>query len=211
MAPTAPNAVLCGDPARALLIAQAVLVEPRMSNHHRGLWGYWGQTPAGMDLTVQATGIGGPSATLVLGELADAGLEAAIRVGSCAAAEDAPLPLGATIVAAGLDPELTRGLVERDAGTVGAVVSADTAPYRAAGATRDPTSDSPVLGRDMQTAALAAAAAERSIKLAATLVVVDAAGKALEDDALDDRSERLGLIAAEALTAVATDVGSTSS
>ena len=44
-----------------------------MSNHHRGLWGYWGETADGDELTVHATGIGGPSATIVLGELIDAG------------------------------------------------------------------------------------------------------------------------------------------
>ena len=31
-----------------------------MSNHARGLWGYSGRTPAGDELTIQATGMGGP-------------------------------------------------------------------------------------------------------------------------------------------------------
>ena len=35
-APTAADALICGDPARALTIAQHVMVQPRMSNHHRG-------------------------------------------------------------------------------------------------------------------------------------------------------------------------------
>ena len=69
-APTATDALLCGDPARALAIAQTVLVDARMSNHHRGLWGYHGRTSEGRELTVQATGIGGPSAAIVIGELA---------------------------------------------------------------------------------------------------------------------------------------------
>ena len=89
-APTAADALLCGDPARALAIAQALLVKPRMSNHHRGLWGYYGETAAGAELTVQATGIGGPSAAIVLGELAELGLRRAIRVGTCAAPGPAP-------------------------------------------------------------------------------------------------------------------------
>jgi uridine phosphorylase len=82
-APIAPDAVLVGDPGRALLLAQELLKEPKMSNHARGLWGYSGQTPAGKPLTIQATGIGGPSAALVLSDLAKLGVRRAVRVGTC--------------------------------------------------------------------------------------------------------------------------------
>ena len=41
-APIAADAVLVGDPGRALLLAQELLEEPKMSNHARGLWGYSG-------------------------------------------------------------------------------------------------------------------------------------------------------------------------
>ena len=40
-----------------------------MFNHHRGLWGYTGTAPDGEPLTIQATGMGGPSAAIVLTEL----------------------------------------------------------------------------------------------------------------------------------------------
>ena len=90
-APTAPAAhCSAAIPRRALTIAQRVLVQPRMSNHHRGLWGYYGETASGAALTVQATGIGGPSAAIVLDELAELGLRRAIRVGTCAAPGRAP-------------------------------------------------------------------------------------------------------------------------
>ena len=56
-----------------------------MANHARGLWGYSGTTAAGRGLTVQATGMGGPSAALVLSDLAELGVERAVRVGTCAA------------------------------------------------------------------------------------------------------------------------------
>jgi uridine phosphorylase len=82
-APIAADAVLVGDPGRALLLAQELLEEPKMSNHARGLWGYSGQTPKGKPLTIQATGIGGPSATLVLADLAELGVRRAVRVGTC--------------------------------------------------------------------------------------------------------------------------------
>ena len=39
-APIAPDAILVGDPGRALLLAQELLEQPKMSNHARGLWGY---------------------------------------------------------------------------------------------------------------------------------------------------------------------------
>jgi uridine phosphorylase len=92
-APTAPDAILVGDPGRALMLAQELLLEPKMSNHARGLWGYFGQTPAGDPLTVQATGIGGPSAALVLTDLAELGVRRAVRVGTCVAL-DPGLELG---------------------------------------------------------------------------------------------------------------------
>lgn len=194
MAPTAPRAILCGDPARALLIAQAVLVEPRMSNHHRGLWGYWGRTDARAELTVHATGIGGPSAAVVLAELADAGLEAAVRVGTCVAT-DATVELGATVVAGRLDPALTGALIAAGAGPETRLAS-DGAPADRGGPEPE------AAARDMQTATLARVAAERGLRFAAALVVVQAGTQHLEDDALDDRCERLGRIAAGVLAAV---------
>jgi len=61
--------LLPGDPGRALALAQELLLEPRMFNHHRGLWGYTGTAPDGEALSIQATGMGGPSAAIVLTEL----------------------------------------------------------------------------------------------------------------------------------------------
>jgi uridine phosphorylase len=84
-APIAADAILVGDPGRALLLAQALLEQPKMSNHARGLWGYTGRTPSGHELSLQATGMGGPSAALVLTDLAELGVRRAIRVGTCTA------------------------------------------------------------------------------------------------------------------------------
>ncbi|MEA2370959.1 MAG: purine-nucleoside phosphorylase [Solirubrobacteraceae bacterium] len=67
----------------ALALAQALLEAPRMFNHSRGLWGYTGTADDGLPLSVQSTGIGGPSAAIVLEELAGLGLGRAIRVGTC--------------------------------------------------------------------------------------------------------------------------------
>ena len=37
-----------------------------MFNTRRGLWGYTGRAPDGEPVTVQATGMGGPSAAIVV-------------------------------------------------------------------------------------------------------------------------------------------------
>ena len=86
--------LLPGDPGRALALAQELLAEPRMFNHNRGLWGYTGAALAdGEPLTIQSTGMGGPSAAIVLEELIVLGARRAIRVGT-AGALDAALRTG---------------------------------------------------------------------------------------------------------------------
>ena len=56
-----------------------------MFNHARGLWGYSGTAPDGELLTVQATGIGGPSAAIVCEELIALGARTLVRIGTCGA------------------------------------------------------------------------------------------------------------------------------
>lgn len=99
--PTAPlgeRVLLPGDPGRALALAQALLEEPRMFNHHRGLWGYTGTAPDGRPVTIQATGMGGPSAAIVFTELIALGVRSAIRVGTCGGL-DGSLRLGDLVIA----------------------------------------------------------------------------------------------------------------
>lgn len=84
-APIAAEAILVGDPGRALMLAQELLEQPKMSNHARGLWGYTGVTAAGRELTIQSTGMGGPSASVVLADLAELGVRRAVRIGTCTA------------------------------------------------------------------------------------------------------------------------------
>ena len=70
-----------------------------MSNHARGLWGYTGETPSGRPLSIQSTGMGGPSAAIVLQELAELGVRRTVRVGTCGAL-DPKLEHGELVVAA---------------------------------------------------------------------------------------------------------------
>ncbi len=95
----AERVLLPGDPGRALALAQLLIEGPLMFNHHRGLWGYTGPAIAdGEQLTIQSTGMGGPSAAIVLQELIVLGARRAIRVGTCGAL-DGGLELGDLVVA----------------------------------------------------------------------------------------------------------------
>ena len=81
----AERVLLPGDPHRALAVAQDILEEPLLFNHARGLWGYSGRAPDGLPLTVQSTGMGGPSAAIVVDELIALGARTFIRIGTCGA------------------------------------------------------------------------------------------------------------------------------
>lgn len=211
MAPTAPDAIVCGDPARALMIAEAVLEGPKMSNHHRGLWGYLGTDKAGRELTVQATGIGGPSAVVVIEELADLGVRRLIRVGSARTTTDA-IPLGAAFAVS--------SAVAGDGASV-ALGSAPLAalepdPQLTARLRRELPHEARVLSRDLhlvdedelladavatdlQTAAVLAAARRYGVAAAAALLVTVGEGIRLEDDPLEAGMRALGGAAARAL------------
>jgi purine-nucleoside phosphorylase len=93
----ATRVLVPGDPGRALLLAQALLQDPKMFNHNRGLWGYTGIAEDGEPLSIQSTGMGGPSAAIVISELADLGAERVIRVGTCGAL-DSSLSLGELLI-----------------------------------------------------------------------------------------------------------------
>jgi DeoD family purine-nucleoside phosphorylase len=81
----AQRVLLPGDPARALLLAETLLEGAKMFNHHRGLWGYTGLARDGAPLTIQSTGMGGPSAAIVISELIDLGASRLLRVGTSGA------------------------------------------------------------------------------------------------------------------------------
>ena len=92
----AERVLLPGDPQRALQVSQALLDKPLMMNTRRGLWGYTGTAPDGGLVTVQSTGMGGPSAAIVAEELIDLGARTLMRIGTCGALVDG-LPLGALL------------------------------------------------------------------------------------------------------------------
>jgi DeoD family purine-nucleoside phosphorylase len=99
-APVAERVLVPGDPGRAMRLAQLLLDGPKMLNHHRGLWGYTGTAADGAELTIQSTGMGGPSAAIVCEELIALGARRLVRVGTCGALVSGPA-LGDLVVVDG--------------------------------------------------------------------------------------------------------------
>jgi DeoD family purine-nucleoside phosphorylase len=74
--------LLPGDPLRAKYIAETYLENVQQRNAERGLLGYTGEWN-GKPVSVQGTGMGCPSATIVFEELVQLGCKKLIRVGTC--------------------------------------------------------------------------------------------------------------------------------
>jgi purine-nucleoside phosphorylase len=81
----APVVLLPGDPGRARHIAERFdggLEAARQVNDHRGLLG-WTGTYQGRQVSVQTSGMGTPSLSIVVEELLRLGAQQLIRVGTC--------------------------------------------------------------------------------------------------------------------------------
>jgi uridine phosphorylase len=174
----AERVLLPGDPHRALAVAQVLMDQPKMFNHHRGLWGYTGTARDGRPLTIQATGMGGPSAAIVVEELIALGARTLIRIGTCGAlrndlaigdvvAVEAALALDGTSRALG-----AAGRVEPDQGLTAAIeaprVIAASVDVFYADAQPD---EGDVV--EMETATLFQVAKLRGVRAAAVLGVTD--------------------------------------
>src|ERR671930_481129 len=94
--------LLPGDPLRAKYIAETYLDAPVERNHERGLLGYTGEFE-GSPVSVQATGMGCPSAAIVMEELVQLGVKRFLRVGTCGGLQH-DLQLGDLIVAVSAVP-----------------------------------------------------------------------------------------------------------
>src|SRR3954468_3197499 len=70
----APAVLLPGDPRRARTVAEEFLEDARLVNEERGMLGYTG-TYEGHPVSVQSTGMGTPSASIVIEELITLGAE----------------------------------------------------------------------------------------------------------------------------------------
>jgi uridine phosphorylase len=197
----AERALLPDDPGQALALTRVLFGDtPRMFNHHRGLWGYSGVALDGAPLTVQSTGIGGPSAAIVVAELQALGLRRAVRIGR-AWAIDGTLRAGelvaatAVVGADGASRTLAgAALLEPDPALTGAL-AADRSGVLASADVPEPDPAWKALAFDLESAAVLAAAA-RSGVAAACLVSIEGAVDP------DDVAERLGRGALPALAPV---------
>jgi 5'-methylthioadenosine phosphorylase/purine-nucleoside phosphorylase len=89
--------LLPGDPLRAKYIAETFFDDPVQRNAERGLLGYTG-TFEGKSVSVQSTGMGCPSAAIVVEELVQLGVKRLLRVGTCGGLQP-DMSLGDLIIA----------------------------------------------------------------------------------------------------------------
>lgn len=207
-APVAERVLVPGDPGRALRLAQWLLETPKMLNHHRGLWGYTGTALEDSEpLTIQSSGTGGPSAALVIADLATLGARRVVRVGT-AAALDRSVALGALIAAEVVvgrdgtsralgaderqpaDPALVGGLVAAGA-RLGTLLSVDVPAEAGPEAT----------AVDLESAAVLAAAARAGLRAASLVAVTERGDERIDSEGLAAAERELGRIALAALGA----------
>ena len=99
----ADGCLLPGDPLRAKYIAETFMDDPRQVNGERGMLGYTG-TFNGKPVSVQSTGMGCPTAGIVVEELAQLGAKRLLRIGTCGGLQP-DLKLGDLIVALSAVPQ----------------------------------------------------------------------------------------------------------
>ena len=220
-ADVAERVLLPGDPGRALRLAQQLVDAPKMLNHNRGLWGYTGVAPDGEPLTIQSTGLGGPSTAIVVRELIELGARRLVRIGTGAALRD-DLELGALVIADAVhagdgasralgaedalpaDPlllaalqraasEAATGREARGSGAVTGRVASSDLYYDA------PRPADGALAADLSTGALFAVAARHGAAAACVLAISEAGGRRIEAEALEAAEAELGRVGAAAL------------
>src|SRR5918999_6188436 len=192
----APLVLLPGDPNRARRISERFDEgSTRQVNEHRGLLGYTG-TVNGTPVSVQASGMGTPSMSIVVEELLRLGAKRLLRVGTCGGIArglrtgdlviaTAACPVdGATQTylhgegyAPAADFELTRALVDgaREAGVdarTGLVASVDVF-YNTDADYAQRWRDRGVLAFEMEASALFFLAARGGVQAACALTVSD--------------------------------------
>jgi DeoD family purine-nucleoside phosphorylase len=187
--------LLPGDPIRAKYIAETYFDNPVQRNAERGLLGYTGEYE-GRPVSVQATGMGCPTAAIVVEELIQLGVKRLLRVGTCGGLQP-DLALGDLIVAltavpadatathlVGGEPhaptadwELIHGAVHaaKELGQpmrVGPIVSSDVF-YNPDGGQYDRWSSRGVLAVEMEAAVIFTLGALRKVQAGCLLTVSD--------------------------------------
>jgi 5'-methylthioadenosine phosphorylase/purine-nucleoside phosphorylase len=187
--------LLPGDPLRAKYIAETFLENVVQRNAERGMLGYTGEY-AGKPVSVQSSGMGCPSAGIVIEELVQLGVKRIMRVGTCgglqpdlqigdlivalsaAAADSTPTRLiGGEPHAPTADWELVHGAVHHAKSLgkpvrVGPIVSSDVF-YNPDGGQYQRWSDRGILAVEMEAAMLFTLGALKKIQTGCLLIVSD--------------------------------------
>jgi purine-nucleoside phosphorylase len=219
--------LLPGDPLRAKYIAETYLDNPVQRNSERGMLGYTGEFE-GAPVSVQATGMGCPSAAIVVEELVQLGVKRLLRVGTCGGLQP-DLALGDLIVALSAIPadatarhlvgtdqhcptaswSLVHGAVHvaKEAGQsmrIGPIVSSDLF-YNPDQGQYERWSSRGVLAVEMEASVLFTLAALRGVDAGCLLtvsdVVVEGEFKRISDDELRAAVDRMTRVALATVTA----------
>jgi DeoD family purine-nucleoside phosphorylase len=222
----AESCLLPGDPLRAQYIAETYFEDAVQRNSERGLLGYTGRWE-GRPVSVQSTGMGCPTAAIVMEELVQLGVKRFLRVGTCGGLQP-DLELGDLIVAltavpadgtartyVGGEPHcptadwsLTHGAVHaaKEIGQtmrVGPIVSSDVF-YNPDAGQYERWSSRKVLAVEMEAAVLYTIGALRGVQAGCLLtvsdVVVEGEFKRISDEELRAAVDRMTRVALAAVT-----------
>jgi DeoD family purine-nucleoside phosphorylase len=223
----AESVLLPGDPLRAKYIAENFLEGAKLVTEERGMLGYTG-TYEGREVSVQATGMGCPSAAIVTEELIQLGAKNLLRVGTCGG-YSRELRLGDLIVATsaatqdGTVSSITRGVPYAPAASFDVVHAAHHAAGSAGRRTfvgqvvssdlfYDPTEDPAtlwgdlgVLAVEMEAAAIFTVAAMRGVRAGCLLTVSDTIGEEIvriSDEELRNAVDNMMALALDTLNAL---------
>jgi DeoD family purine-nucleoside phosphorylase len=218
--------LLPGDPLRAKYIAETFFDDPAQVNAERGMLGYTGSF-RGKPLSVQSSGMGCPSAGIVIEELTQLGVKKILRVGTCGGLQP-DLQMGDLIVALSATPadstpihliggephaptadwELVHAAVHHakemgKALRVGGVVSSDVF-YNPDGGQYQRWSDRGILAVEMEAAMLFTLGALKKIQTGCLLivsdVVVEGEFKRITDDEMQRAVDQMTELALKTIT-----------
>lgn len=221
----APVVLLPGDPGRATRVAER-LEGACCYNEFRGLLGYTG-TYKDTAVSVQTTGMGAPSAAIVVEELAQLGAKTVIRIGTCGGTRpdirptdlivataacpldgttrqylgnDAYAPAATYRVVEALVEAAERAGVRRHTG----LVATEDALYAVTPGWSETWAARGVLAQEMEASAILTVAALRGLEAGCLLTVSNSAGQheRLADDELQPAIDRMIEVALEAAVAL---------
>jgi len=218
--------LLPGDPLRAKYIAGTYLDNAVQRNSERGMLGYTGEFE-GKPVSVQATGMGCPSAAIVIEELVMLGVKKLMRVGTCGGLQPhhqlgdlivalTSVPQDRTVFTYVKEPhcptadwELIHGAVHaakelNQPMHVGPIVSSDVF-YNPDGGQYQRWSDRGILAVEMEASILFTLGALRKVQAGCLLtvsdIVVEGEFKRISDDELRAAVDRMTRVALHTVTA----------